>query len=66
MMIGLNGVGRVSLGKSKSGNSSSRKFNSKGISFGADKIKKMKETQYTGLFFSMELMMLKLEIEEQN
>ena len=43
--------GRVSLGKTKSGNSSSRKFNSKGISFGADKIKKDERDTIHGFVF---------------
>ena len=39
--------GRVSFGKTKLGNSSSRKFNSRGISIGADKIKKKdRDTMY--------------------
>ncbi len=45
--------GRVSLGKTKSGNSSSRKFNSKGISFGADKIKKDERDTIHGFVFSV-------------
>ncbi len=43
--------GRVSLGKTKLGNSSSRTFNSRGISIGADKIKKEdRDTMYGFVF----------------
>ena len=43
--------GRVSLGKNKSISSSSRKFNSSGISIGADKIKKeARDTMYGYVF----------------
>ena len=41
----------VSVGKTKSGNSSSREFNSKGISFGADKIKKDERDTIHGFVF---------------
>ena len=43
--------GRVSLGKTKLGNSSSKTFNSRGISIGADKIKKEdRDTMYGFVF----------------
>ena len=43
--------GRVSLGKTKLGNSSSRTFNSRGISIGADKIKKEDRNTMYGFVF---------------
>ena len=43
--------GRVSLGKTKLGNSSSRKLNSRGISIGADKIKKEDRDAMYGFVF---------------
>ena len=43
--------GRVSLGKTKLGNSSSRTLNSRGISIGADKIKKEDRNTMYGFVF---------------